>query len=285
MPHVNLRQGRIDYEERGGGRPVVFVHGYLMGGEIWHDVADRLAPHGLRCIMPTWPLGAHTTPRTDAADATIDGVAATIAAFLDALDLRDVVLVGNDSGGALSQLVATRHPERLGALVLTNCDAFEAFPPAPFSLLPAAARIPGFVRAALLPMRSRAVRRSRFGLAAFSHADIDHLFQRWLRPAREDPRVLRDLVRFTTSIDKRATIEAGRRLHAFDRPVLLAWGTDDPFFKLRLAERLRDTFPDARLETLAARAFVMVDRPDELAGLIAEHAASTGAGAAGAAAA
>src|SRR3712207_686568 len=128
MPHVDLPQGRIEYTERGSGRPVVFVHGALMAGDVWEDVAGRLAPHGLRCIMPTWPLGAHRIPLADGADATPHGIAELIAGFLAALGLDDVVLVGNDTGGALAQFVVTRHPERVGALVLTNCDAFWNFP-------------------------------------------------------------------------------------------------------------------------------------------------------------
>ena len=66
-----------------------------------------------------------------------------IADFIDALDLDDVTLVGNDTGGAICQLVVDRRPERLGRLVLTNCDAFENFPPRLFKPLVVAARVPG----------------------------------------------------------------------------------------------------------------------------------------------
>jgi pimeloyl-ACP methyl ester carboxylesterase len=270
MPHVDLPQGRIAYTERGSGRPVVFVHGLLMGGELWHELADRLAPHGLRCIMPTWPLGAHRTPLAAGADNAPRGVAAAIAAFLEALDLDDVVLVGNDSGGMLCQLVAIHHPERVGALVLTNCDAFEVCPPRPFGLLVKAAKVPRLLKAALAPYRIGAVRRSPLGLRLLSHRDIDPLWAAWLRPHHEDGRVMRDTARFTAAIDKRLTLDAARELHRFDRPVLLAWGAGDMLFRVSLAERLRAAFGDARLEKLDARCLVMVDRPDELAALIAD---------------
>src|SRR5687767_7097809 len=127
MPAVELAQGTIHYREAGppDGRPVVFVHGYLMAGDLWAALGERLAARGLRAIMPTWPLGAQPEPLRPGADVTARGVAAIVVAFLEALELEDVVLAGNDTGGAICQLVAAGQPERLGALVLTNCDAFE----------------------------------------------------------------------------------------------------------------------------------------------------------------
>src|SRR5262249_38085193 len=126
-----ISSGTISYEEFGpeNGRPVVFVHGYMMGGQVWRRVGMQLAALGLRCIAPTWPMGAHREPLRPGADRTITGVAGIVAEVLAALDLDDVVLVGNDSGGVVTQLVAVHHPERLGAMVLTSCDAFDHFPP------------------------------------------------------------------------------------------------------------------------------------------------------------
>ena len=131
MSVIELDAGTIHYDTFGpkDGRPVVFVHGYWMGGEVWHQVGQQLADRGLRCIAPTWPMGGHPQPLRPGADPTITGVAATVANFLAALNLTDVVLVGNDSGGVVSQLVAVHYPDRLGTLVLTSCDAFEHFPP------------------------------------------------------------------------------------------------------------------------------------------------------------
>ena len=157
MPTIQLQQGTIHYEEAGprDGRPVVFVHGYLMGGDLWAVLGERLAARGLRAIMPTWPLGAHPEPMARAPTSPRAASRRSIAAFLEALDLDDVVLVGNDTGGALCQVVAVDHPERLGALVLTNCDMYENFPPSFFKALVAAAKLPGGLKAALQPMRTR----------------------------------------------------------------------------------------------------------------------------------
>jgi len=280
MSTIQLQQGTIHYEEAGprDGRPVVFVHGYLMGGDLWAVLGEKLGARGLRAIMPTWPLGAHPEPMNPDADVTPRGVAATIAAFLEALGLDDVVLVGNDTGGALCQVVAVDHPERLGALVLTNCDMYENFPPSFFKALLAAAKLPGGLKAALQPMRTATARRSPLGYGMLSHGDVDHLAREWVKPVLGQPAVLDDLRRFTVALDNEVTLDAARRLPAFGKPMLLAWAPDDKLFPLELAQRLAAAVPGARLETIArSRAFSMVDQPDRLAGLIEEVAAQRSA--------
>jgi pimeloyl-ACP methyl ester carboxylesterase len=192
-----------------------------------------------------------------------------VAAFLEALDLDDVVLAGNDTGGAICQITAAHHPARIGALVLTNCDMFENFPPGFFKALVAAAKIPGGLRAALAPMRTAAARRSPLGYGMLSHGDVDHLAREWVKPALGQPAVLEDLRKFTVALDKAETLEAAERLREFHRPVLLAWATDDRLFPLGDAERMAALLPDARVETIAgSRAFSMIDQPDRLAELI-----------------
>jgi len=254
---------------------VVCVHGFLMAGDLFGELAGRLAARGLRCITPTWPLGAHPEPMVAGADMTPRGVAATIAAFLDALGLEDAILLGNDTGGALSQLVAVDHAERVGALVLTNCDTFEHFPPSFFKALVPAAKVPGGLRAALAPMRTAAARRSPLGYGLLSHHDVDHLAQGWVRPLFETPGVLEDLRRFTVAVDPEVTLDAAARLPAFDRAVLLAWGADDRLFPLSHAERLAAVLPHARLEPIAgSRCLVMIDQPDRLAELVVDLAAA-----------
>ena len=280
MPAIQLQQGTIHYEEAGprDGRPVVFVHGYLMGGDLWAVVAAKLAERGLRAIMPTWPLGAHREPMNPGTDLTPRGVAAIIADFLAALDLDEVVLVGNDTGGALCQVVAVDHPGRLGALVLTNCDMYENFPPDPFKRLIAVAKLPGGLKAALLPMRLAAARRSPLGYGMLSHADVDHLARGWVEPIFAEPAVLEDLRRFTVALDEEVTLDAARRLPAFGKPVLLAWAPDDKLFPLELARRMAAEVPGARVETIErSRAFSMIDQPERLASLVEEAAAQRSA--------
>jgi hypothetical protein len=246
---------------------VVFIHGYAMGGSLWRPLTERLAPPGLLCIAPTWPLGAHTEAMRDGADLTMEGLAAIVAELLDRLDLEDVVLVGNDTGGAVAQIVATSAPDRLGALVLTSCDAFENFPPLILKPLIALAKVPMAFRAALQPLRTRTGRKGAYGMLA--HADIDHLAAEWIKPALSDDRVLNDLRRFTASMNRQTTIEAGARLPQFEKPALVAWSADDTFFPAADGRRLADALPNSRLETIdRSRTFSMIDQPDRLAELI-----------------
>ncbi len=266
---IDINAGTIHYEATGpeSGRPVVFVHGYMMGRELWRQVSERLAGLGLRCIAPTWPLGAHPEPLRPGADRTITGVAGMVAEVLTALDLEDVVLVGNDTGGVVTQLVAVHHPERLGALVLTSCDAFEHFPPPILKPVIVAAKSKALFRTAVQAMRVPAARKRAFDGLAYS--DIDALTELWVRPLLSDPAVAEDLRQLTLSLRTEVTMGVAARLPEFDKPALIAWSADDTFFELADGERLAATIPNARLEVIEeARTFSMVDRPDRLADLV-----------------
>jgi pimeloyl-ACP methyl ester carboxylesterase len=273
MPAVTLSTGTIHYEKSGPdeGRPIVFIHGYAMGSSLWRPLAARLSGWGSMCVVPTWPLGAHREPMREGADMTMEGIAALVAEFLEALDLRDVVLVGNDTGGALAQIVATSTPERLGALVLTSCDAFEHFPPPILKPLIAAARFGPAFRAAAEPLRTKIGRRRAYG--ALAHADIDELAAEWSAPALNDARVREDLRRFTRSLHGQTALDAGARLPQFTKPALIAWSADDAFFPVEDGQRLADALPDSRFELIEhARTFSMIDQPNVLAELIAMFA-------------
>src|SRR4051812_43432776 len=113
---VRLGQGTLDYVDLGQGRPVVFVHGLLVNADLWRHVLPAVAAEGFRCLAPDWPLGAHRRPMDPGADLTPPGVAQLIADFLVALDLHDVLVVANDTGGALTQLLMTQHPERIAGV-------------------------------------------------------------------------------------------------------------------------------------------------------------------------
>ena len=139
---VTLPQGTVRYRERGTGQPLVFVHGLLVNGDLWRKVVPELSKD-FRCITPDWPLGSHELPLRADADLSPPGVAKIVADFIAALDLEDVTLIGNDTGGAICQLVVAEHPDRIGRLVLTSCDALDVFPPAMVGYLPIAARVPG----------------------------------------------------------------------------------------------------------------------------------------------
>jgi hypothetical protein len=273
MPTVSLNSGTLHYEKTGPpeGRPLVFVHGYAMASSLWRPLTERLAARGFACIAPTWPLGAHPEPMRSDAELTMEGIAAMVGELLDKLELDDVVLVGNDTGGAICQIVATSLPGRLGALALTSCDAFEHFPPPILKPLIAAAKLGPAFDAGVQPLRTRFGRKQAFG--ALAHADIDQLVVEWVQPALTNRDVRRDLRRFTASLHQRSTVEAAEGLPRFTKPALIAWAADDAFFPLEDGRRLASTIPNARLEVIQeSRTFSMIDQPDRLAELIADFA-------------
>jgi pimeloyl-ACP methyl ester carboxylesterase len=270
---VTLPQGTIHYRERGTGAPIVFVHGLLVNGDLWRKVVPTLSKD-FRCITPDWPLGSHEQPMEASADLTPSGIARLIADFLAALDLEDVTLVGNDTGGGISQIVVAEHPERVGRLVLTNCDAYENFPPRLFRFLIVAARIPGAVTALTQVMRPRAMRRTpiAFGWLA-KHGIDDEASDSYARPSISSGLIRRDLAKAMKDIHPRYTLAAAKRFSSFERPVLLAWATEKAFFPWKDAERLASDFPDARLERIEdSYTFVPEDQPERLAELITELA-------------
>lgn len=273
MSIIEISAGTIHYEEFGptDGRPVVFVHGYMMGGQLWRQVSSRLAERGLRCIVPTWPLGAHPEPLRPGADRSIRGMAGVVAETLAALDLQDVVLVGNDTGGVVTQLVAVHHPDRIGALVLTSCDAFEHFPPPILKPVILAARSKTLFRAGIQAMRIPVVRRRAF--AGLAHSNIDAFTREWVRTTLSNPAIVEDLRQFSLSLRTEVTTGVAARLPEFDKPTLIAWSADDLFFELGDGRRLADIIPNARFEVIdGARTYSMVDRPDRLTDLLSSIA-------------
>jgi pimeloyl-ACP methyl ester carboxylesterase len=272
MPEITLAEGTIRYRDEGSGPPIVFIHGALVNGTLWGPVVDRLAGQA-RCIVPDLPLGSHTLPMRRGADLSPPGLARLIADLLAALDLRDVTLVGNDTGGALCQFVAARHPERLARLVLTNCDAFDNFPPKAFRGLVVAARA-HLLTAGLQPLRLGPVRRLPIAYGWLTKRPIpSDVVEGWVRPFLDDPGVRRDTRRFLAAVDPGLLLDNAARLAQFSRPVLVAWAPEDRFFPIEHAHRLAAVFPDARVvEIPDARTFVAWDQPDRLAELVREFA-------------
>lgn len=266
---VRLSRATIDYRERGEGPPVVFVHGLLVNADLWRNVVPAVAEAGNRCIAPDWPLGSHTTP-VPGADLTPPGVADMIAEFLDTLDLSDVTLVANDTGGALVQLLMTRHPERIGRVVLTPSDCFDRFFPPVFAPLPKIAKVPGSMWIMTQLLRVRRLHRLPVVFGLLTKRPIPNEFvDSYLRPSRRSPAIRRDLRAFLKTVHKRYTIEAAGRLGGFDKPVLLAWATEDKLFPIKLAHRLAEVLPSAYIKEIGGtRTFVPEDQPAELATLI-----------------
>jgi pimeloyl-ACP methyl ester carboxylesterase len=190
-----------------------------------------------------------------------------------ALDLEDVTVVGNDSGGAMSQVLVTRHPERIGRLVLTNCDTHENFPPGIFKAMPPLAKLPGGMTLLALPFRSGAIARAAF--KPFARTPIpSQLVASWMKPGINDRGVRHDLKKVTVGMNKRYTLEAAQKLRGSQLPILLTWAPGDKLFPISYAQRLAGETGNARIvEIPDSNTFVPLDQPqrlaDEIAGFVA----------------
>jgi pimeloyl-ACP methyl ester carboxylesterase len=256
----------VRYRTHGDGAPVVFVHGVYVGGAVWDELVARL--DGKRCIVPTWPLGAHRDPAPDA-DLSARAIARRIPAFLEALDLADVTLVGNDTGGGLClAALGSSHPgvERIGRLVLTNCDSYEHFPPKGFDRIASIARRFPPAIAGLLRLFATKPGQRQFLKSVCTSPPTGDAARRVFEAFPDSKGSRRDALRVTQSLEPSVTLDAVPALQAFAKPVLLAWGDQDKLFPLDHAQRLEADFPNARLEVIAGSStYVMLDRPDELA--------------------
>jgi len=269
MPEITLPQGTVRYSETGTGETIVLVHGALVDGRLWHQVVPLL-DKDFRVVVPDLPLGSHKLPLNADADRTPAGMAKLLADFLEALDLRDVTLVGNDTGGVLVQLVATRHPDRVARIVLTPTDAFDNFLPKLFKPLQLGAKMPAVLYALVQPLRIAALRRTPIAFGWLSKKRPDAAIEKdWIAPFFSDAGVRRDIIGLLAAVDTKYTLQAAEDLRSFDKPALIAWARDDKVFPPKHAEELARLIPDARLEWIEdSRTFVSIDQPARVAEVI-----------------
>ena len=264
---IETSGGTMRVFSAGSGEPIVFAHGALVNANLWRKVVPRLAPD-FRCVTLDLPLGSHELAMPQA-DLSPTGLADLIADAIGALGLEQPTLVGNDSGGALSQIAVSRHPDLVSRLVLTSCDAYDEFPPKAFEILIWPARYPSLARLLFTPMRLRALRETPLAYGWLMHAKLDERTgDSYMLPPLTEKRVRDDFARVVRGFDGRYTMDAIEKLRSYERPVLIAWSRDDKFF--HAGERLAADIPGARLEWIEnARTFSMEDQPGRLAELIA----------------
>ncbi|MEM7410397.1 MAG: alpha/beta hydrolase [Myxococcota bacterium] len=262
---VSLSSGPLSYRERGEGRPLVFVHGLLVNGDLWRKVVPGLSDVA-HCITPDWPLGSHDVARPADAEHTIETVAASVAEFLETLDLHDVVLVANDTGGAITQHLITTQPERVGGIVLTPCDAFENFLPPRFRPLEWLAKSQTLFDLTLQTLRFDAIRYSPLVLGGLVKRRLPpEIAESYVGPVLRDAGIRRDAGKLVRSIDPRITLEAAAKLEGFTKPTLLAWASEDQVFLPKHARALADRLPHAEVVWIDdSRSFVPEDRPEPL---------------------
>jgi pimeloyl-ACP methyl ester carboxylesterase len=274
---IELAGGRLEYFERGDGPVLVFAHGWLANANLWRDVVDRLAAR-FRCLALDLPLGSHRVPMQPDADLSPSGCGALIAAVLAKLDLSEVTLVGNDSGGAYSQIATAGQPDRVARLVLNSCETpYDEFPPPPFDGLPALAEDPAVLGQLFEALRDRETRSTppAYGLL-IKHPIDDLVSDSYALPCVNDSGVLRDTAQVMSSASSDPVHAAGQHLVAtFERPVLFAWGPDDQVFPLANAQCYAGELANGQVVLIPdAYSFTPEDQPQRLATAIAEFCAA-----------
>jgi len=274
MKEIELSAGTIEYQDTGGDGPViVLLHGLMMDASLWDGpIAELSAAH--RCVAPTLPLGAHRHAMHADADLSLPGIARLVAEFLDRLDLQDVTLVGNDTGGALVQLLMCDGAARVGRVVLASCDAFDNFPPGLTgkTLVLTGKLSPRMFGLFMQQMRLRMIRRLPI---AFGWLTIrgDAAAARWMKPVLTQREIRRDAVRVLRAIgaEPKLLLEAAEGLPSFDRPVLVVWASGDRVMPPEHGRRLAELLPQGQLvEVEDSYTLIPLDQPTRLAQVLRE---------------
>ena len=271
---VQTQSGPASYIDTGGpGRVALFVHGLGTSSYLWRHVIDQLDGQR-RCVAVDLPLHGLTPAAADQ-DFTLPGFARFLAEFCEGLDLNDIDLVANDTGGAISQVFATGHPELLHTLTLTNCETHKNLPPK--VLLPAALLAHIGLAARISPRLLRDIRRGRKRFYGLGYQDIENLPEDlarfWLESQFATPELARQNQRIMTSLHPRDLLAIEPALARLQVPTLIVWGTGDIFFRRKWAYWLRDTIPGATevVELAEARLFFPDERATELTAALRRH--------------
>lgn len=271
---IQLGGGTVAYWEEGSGPPLVLVHGVFVNHLLWSKVIPMLSDR-YRCIAPDWPLGSHSIPF--GTELSPFAVADMIGELIEKLGLESPTLVGNDTGGALCQMFVVRHPGVASRMVLTNCDAYDKFPPQPFTYLVWVPRIPGAIGLLANSMRLHANRRLPIAYGWLSKTMSREVEDAFVAPVIENKGVRADIAGFLRRADKKDLMAIAEQYGTIDIPVQLVWAEGDRAFKVGLAERMQRDMPNAELVRIPDRhTFVPLDQPERLAAVIAQPPRAAG---------
>ncbi|WP_324190841.1 alpha/beta fold hydrolase [Nocardia nova] len=255
----------------------MLLHGLMMDATLWDGpIAELSADH--RCVAPTLPFGAHRHGMRADVDLSLPAIARLVAEFLDRLDLQRVTLVGNDTGGALVQLLmsddTTLSRQRVSRVVLVSCEAFDNFPPGLTGkmLMFAGKLSPPLFGLFMQQMRLRMLRRSPLAFGWLTKRG-DATVAGWMRPASTQPEIRRDTVRMLRAVaaDARLLLDSAEYLPRFDRPTLVVWARDDRVMPPDHGRRLAALLPLGQLVQIAdSYTLVPLDQPLRLATAIRE---------------
>jgi pimeloyl-ACP methyl ester carboxylesterase len=271
---VQTASGRISYTEQGTGPVALFVHGVLLNGYLWRHQLEELSD--IRRNIAVDLLAHGDTEISPDQDVSVTANAKMLKQFLDALEIDQVDLVGNDSGGGISQIFAALYPELIRSLTLTDCDTHDNWPPEAFKPFIAMAAAGGLPRTLDAMLADKNVYRSPKALGpAYEHPDrlSDESIEIYLRPFVRTEQRTRDLERFVAAFDNKHTLAIQDRLKTLKAPTFIVWGTDDIYFDVKWSHWLADNIPGTRrrVEYKNARIFFPEERWEEFNRDLREH--------------
>jgi pimeloyl-ACP methyl ester carboxylesterase len=276
---VDTRSGPAScIDTDGPGRAAVFVHGLATSSYLWRNVITQLGGQR-RCVAIDLPLHGQS-PAATGQDLSLPGLARFVTDCCDALDLTEVDVVANDTGGAIAQVFAAHHPDRPHTLTLTNCEAHDNVPPRALRMayrLARADQAAGLgLLARLAPSLVRNPRgRRRFYRLSYQDPTVlpDEIARAWLEPLLANRRLARQYLHMFTSVRACDLLAVEPALSRLDVPTLIVWGTGDKFFSRDWAYWLRDTVPGVTdvVELDGARLLFPDERASELVAALRRH--------------
>ncbi|TMM53613.1 alpha/beta hydrolase [Maribacter algarum] len=263
MKIAEIDGNQIEYEDFGKGNHMLFIHGAFASGKTWRKVIPELSKH-FHCIVPEWPFGGHKIPISSRLDFSPVGIADLISKFLRTLDLRNVIIVANDTGGAYAQVFTAKYGERVTHLILSNCEGFEVFPPKKFKSLKSLVKIPGYlwVLSKVFSYKPSLKWDMTFGL--LSHTlKKEEIFDLYVKYFVASKRIRRDFKKLAIEWHPKYTAKASKELTEFDKPTLILWGMDDlELFPIELGKRLHSIFSNSTfVEISNSKTYVQEDNP------------------------
>ncbi|MGS0687502.1 alpha/beta fold hydrolase [Nakamurella sp. GG22] len=262
---VSTGIGQVPVRLVGEGPPVLCVHGAFVDSHIF-DATARLLAARATVVLPDLPQGAHRHAVPERNRLHPGGIADALADVLEAADLGPAVVVGNDNGGAMSQLLAAEYPDLVAGIVLAGCEVLEHFPPPAFAPFVAGAKWPqtlsGFARVLRIP----AVLADPGPLNIFTVRGFGRDYVRRITTGiLENPAVRADLAVFIRSLRPELLLRASSRLGYLQGHAEIVWPRRDLCFSAADGRRVAAMLDTRVVWADRAGTFVPVDRPDLVA--------------------
>jgi pimeloyl-ACP methyl ester carboxylesterase len=263
----------ISYVDVGEGPAALFLHGVGTNAYLWRNVIAELTGT-TRCIALDLPLHGQSPARADQ-DFSLSALADVVAEFCERLGIDDINLVAHDTGGAIAQIFAATHPDRLQTLTLTNCDTQDNIPPEAFKPTVELAKAGGLAPEA--PTLLGDLGAARAAVFADGYEDpalpTDDMVRAFLEPVIGTPTAAKQFERLLSALEPHDLVAVESALARLEVPTLIVWGSGDEFFDVCWAYWLRDTIPGVTdvIEVDGAKLFFPDERAHELVPHLLRH--------------